>query len=60
MTKNWRLIATSLNLELPESELEKVQVALSELESAFRPLLPLLNSVTEPAFHLECHSEEEP
>ena len=59
MIKDWKLIAAGLKLSVPESELEKAQAALSELELAFQPLLPLLSSVTEPAFHFECHPEED-
>jgi hypothetical protein len=58
MTKDWKKIAGGLNLEIPESELEGVGLALDELDAVFHPLLQLLSPVTEPAFHFECEPEE--
>ncbi|HVN79556.1 MAG TPA: hypothetical protein VMW38_11210 [Terriglobia bacterium] len=59
MAKDWKLIAEGLNLGIPDSEWEKIEVVLKELDLAFQPLLQCLSPVTEPAFHFECDREEQ-
>ncbi len=54
LMKNWKLLASSLNLDIPDAGLEKIALAMDALESAFRPLVPGIPHETEPAviFHL--------
>jgi hypothetical protein len=49
MAKNWKLIAKSLDPEVPESQLEKVQAALQALEVQLSTLMETLSHDTEPA-----------
>jgi hypothetical protein len=58
MSKNWKAIAAALNLDIPEDELEKIQVPLESLDKAFQPLLKALPHDTEPAVVFQCQPEE--
>ena len=52
--KNWKLVASSRNLDIPEADVEKITPAMDALEAAFRPLVRDIPHETEPAviFHL--------
>jgi hypothetical protein len=52
--KDWKSIAAGLDLDIPESDLEKIVPVLDTLEAAFRPLVREIPLETEPAviFHL--------
>ena len=52
--KNWKLIASGLNLGIPEEDLEKILPTMDALEASFRPLVADIPHETEPAviFHL--------
>lgn len=60
MSKNWKLIAAGLSLDVPESDLEKLQLALDGLEAAFRPLVETIPHEIEPAIGFQCEPEEHP
>ena len=59
MPKNWKLIAAGLNLDIPESDLEKLQPVLDGLEAALRPLVETIPHQTEPAIQFQCDPEED-
>jgi hypothetical protein len=59
MSRNLKMVAAGWDLDIPEGELEKAQSTLHALDIAFRPLVQILSSDTEPAFCFECPSEEE-
>jgi hypothetical protein len=56
--KNWKLLATAQNLEIPEPELELIIPALDALEAAFRPLAATIPAETEPAVIFRCPPED--
>jgi len=56
--KNWKLLAASLGLDIPQSDLEKIQPALDSLDAAFRPLTKEISHETEPAFTFSCFPEK--
>jgi hypothetical protein len=58
MAKDWKVIAAGLNLDIPESDLEKVQTSLDSLDKAFQPLVRILPHDTEPAVMFQCRPEE--
>jgi hypothetical protein len=58
MPKDWKLIAAGLNLEISDSEMEKIQASLDGLDQAFHPLLKNLPHETEPAVMFQCQPEE--
>jgi hypothetical protein len=58
MAKNWTSIAAGLSLDIPESDLEKIQASLDSLDKAFQPLLKTLPHDTEPAVMFQCQPEE--
>jgi len=58
MPKNWKLIAAGLKLEIPDSDIDKIQASLNSLDSAFQPLLENLPHDTEPAVMFQCQPEE--
>jgi len=58
MPKNWKAIAAALNVEIPDSEMERIQASLDSLDTAFQPLLSNLPHDTEPAVMFQCHTEE--
>jgi hypothetical protein len=47
--KNWRLIASGMNLGIPETNWELLAPVMDDLEAAFRPLISLIPFETEPA-----------
>ena len=58
MPKNWKLIASGLNLEIPDSDLEKIRTSLDNLDKSFQPLLEKLPHETEPAVMFQCQPTE--
>jgi hypothetical protein len=58
MTKNWKAIAIGLKLDIPESDLEKIQSSLDNLAEAFHPLLQTLAHDIEPAVIFQCQAGE--
>ncbi|MGC9970357.1 MAG: hypothetical protein ABSE56_07190 [Bryobacteraceae bacterium] len=46
--KNWKLIATASDFDIPEAELERIAPVLDALEAAFRPLVESIPPETEP------------
>lgn len=60
MAKNWKLIATGLNLGIPQEDLEKLQGTLDQLDDAYSPLTHRLSPAIEPAILFECPLEEVP
>ncbi len=58
MSKNWKMIAAGFDLDIPESDLKKIEPSLESLEKAFRPLLRSLPHETEPAVMFQCQPEE--
>jgi hypothetical protein len=58
MAKNWKAIAAALNVEIPDSDMEKIQVSLDSLDQALRPLLKNLPHETEPAVIFQCQPKE--
>lgn len=52
--RDWKLLAAGLNLDIPESDLERISPTMDALEAAFRPLVSEIPHETEPAviFHL--------
>jgi len=58
MPKNWKAIAAALNVQIPDSDMEKIEASLNSLDNAFQPLLENLPHDTEPAVMFRCHLEE--
>lgn len=56
--KDWKLLATALDLGIPEAGLEKIRAPLQVLEDSFRPLVASIPLETEPAYLLLLLSEE--
>jgi hypothetical protein len=54
MPKDWKAIADGLNVQIPDSDMEKIQASLNGLDSAFQPLLENLPHDTEPAVIFQC------
>ena len=51
--KNWKLIASGMDLGIPEPDLDKIAPVIDAMEGAFRPLASVIPHETEPAvvFH---------
>jgi hypothetical protein len=58
MTRDWKLVAKGLNLQIPEPDLEKIQATLQGLEVQFASLIKALPHETEPATIFPCSEEE--
>jgi hypothetical protein len=58
MPKNWKMIAAGFDLNIPLSDLNKIEPSLESLDAAFQPLLRTLPHETEPAVIFQCRPEE--
>jgi len=58
MTRDWKLLAQALSLDIPDPDLEKITPALDALEVSFRPLADKVPHETDPAVLFFCHAEE--
>jgi hypothetical protein len=47
--KNWNLIATGCNLDIPAADLERLAPPLDAVDTAFRPLVARLADDLDPA-----------
>ena len=50
--KDWKLLAKSLDLQIPEAELDQLARALEGIEGSFRPLVDKIPLECEPAYIL--------
>ena len=57
--KDWKLLASALDLDIPEAEMERVKASLDAVETAFRPLADTIPLETEPAYVLLLPPEEQ-
>ena len=58
--KNWKKIAQSSDIKIPETEIERLAPSLDALEAAFRPLVNTIPDDIEPAvtFRIEPEAGE--
>ena len=56
--RNWQLLASALDLKIPEAELDRVIGPLEGLEAAFRPLAKAIPPETEPAYLMFVEKKE--
>ncbi len=47
--RNWRQIATALELNIPAADVERAATGLARIETAFGPLIKQIPLETEPA-----------
>jgi len=57
---DWKLIAAGLELEIPETELDRISPPLEGLHSRLRSLLPSVPLLVEPLVSFRSDPEEEP
>ncbi len=58
MTKDWKLLAQALRIEIPAGELERAAESLDKLDASFRPLLGKIPLHCEPSY-VQMRSPEE-
>ena len=56
--KDWKKIASGYELQIPDSEFERITPALDSLEKSFRPLVRALPQNLEPALIFGIPHEE--
>ena len=59
MTRDWKLLAKALSLDIPDPDIEKITPPLDALEASFRPLAAAIPHEIEPAVVFLCPAEEE-
>jgi hypothetical protein len=59
MNRDWKSIARGLALDIPESEIEKIEAPLQDLTNHFNSILDTLPHETEPAVIFRCGEEGE-
>ncbi len=57
--KDWKLLASALELGIPDDDLEAISASLDVLEQAFRPLARSIPLETEPAYVVRCPGEQQ-
>jgi len=57
--RNWKQIASGLNLDVPESDVEKIAPVMDGLEAAFRPLAGKIPHDVEPAVVFQIVPEDQ-
>jgi len=56
--RNWKQIASGFNLELSDSDIERIAPVMDGLEAAFRPLASSIAHEIEPAVVFQIPPEE--